>query len=106
MAAWANTWRHRPSLATECYARHEIMSRRITQRESRDASAAVLRDAQAGETFTVTRNGTPLAELSPVSPRRFVPLGAPANARARVPRVDFGRLRSDLDAVARPFTDE
>ena len=27
-------------------------------------------------------------------------------ARARVPRVDFGRLRSDLDAVARPFTDE
>jgi prevent-host-death family protein len=82
------------------------MSRRITQRELRNDSAAVLRDVQAGETLTVTRNGTPIAELRPVSPRRFVPRAAIANARARAARVVFGRLRSDLDAVASPFIDE
>jgi hypothetical protein len=36
----------------------------------------------------------------------FVPRAAIANARARAARVDFGRLRSDLDAVASPFIDE
>lgn len=82
------------------------MSRRITQRELRNDSAAVLRDVQAGETVTVTRKGTPIPELRPVSPRRLVPRAALANARARAPRADFGRLRSDLDAVASPFIDE
>jgi prevent-host-death family protein len=96
------------ALATKRYRRYtlRIMSRRITQRELRNDSAAVLRDVQAGETVTVTRNGTPIAELRPVSPRRFVPRAAIANARARALRVDFGRLRSDLDAVASPFVDE
>jgi prevent-host-death family protein len=49
------------------------MSRSITQRELRNDSAAVLRDVQAGETVTVTRNDTPIAELRPVFPRRFAP---------------------------------
>lgn len=100
--------RRRPALATKRYRSYtlRIMSRRITQRELRNDSAAVLRDVQAGETVTVTRNGTPIAELRPVSPRRFVPRAAIANARARTPRVDFRRLRSDLDAVASPFIDE
>ncbi len=82
------------------------MSRRITQRELRNDSGAVLRDVQAGETVTVTRNGTPIAELRPISPRRFVPRAAIAYARSRAPRVDFARLRADLDAVAKPLTDE
>jgi prevent-host-death family protein len=82
------------------------MSRRITQRELRNDSAAVLRDVQAGQTITVTRNGTPIAELRPVSPRTFVPRAAIAAARARAPRVDFHRLRADLDAVVNPFVDE
>ena len=95
------------SLATKCdncYA--DRVSRRITQRELRNDSAAVLREVQAGETITVTRNGTPIAELRPVSPRTFVPRAAIANARNRAPRVDFARLRADLDAVANPLADD
>jgi prevent-host-death family protein len=95
------------AFAIKCYTSCiRSMSRRITQRELRNGSAAVLHDVQAGETVTVTRNGTPIAELRPVSPRRFGPRAALANARVQAPRVDFGRLRSDLDAVASPFIDE
>jgi prevent-host-death family protein len=79
------------------------MNRRITQRELRNDSAAVLREVQAGETLTVTRNGTPVAELRPIPARRFVPRAAIADAARRAPRVDFARLRADLDAVADPF---
>jgi prevent-host-death family protein len=78
------------------------VSRTITQRELRNDSAAVLRAVQGGETITVTRNGTPIAELRPVPPRRFVPRAAIAAAATRAPRVDLARLRADLDAVADP----
>jgi prevent-host-death family protein len=78
------------------------MSRTITQRELRNDSASVLRDVQGGQTITVTRNGTPIAELRPIPPRRFVPRAAIAEAARRAPRVDLVRLRADLDAVADP----
>lgn len=75
------------------------MARSITQRELRNDSSAVLREVQAGRTLIVTRNGTPVAELRPVSPRRFVPRAAIADAARRAPRVDLGRFRRDIDAV-------
>lgn len=81
------------------------MKRVITQRELRNDSAAVLRDVQGGQTLTVTRNGTPVAELRPVSARRFVPRAAIAAAAPRAPRIDFARLRADLDAVVDPAAD-
>jgi prevent-host-death family protein len=81
------------------------MKRVITQRELRNDSAAVLRDVQAGQTVTVTRNGMPVAELRPLSPRRFVPRAALAAAAPRAPRVDIARLRADLDAVVDPAAD-
>lgn len=81
------------------------MNRTITQRELRNDSAAVLRDVQAGQTITVTRNGTPVAELRPLPPRQFVPRAAIADAGRRAPRVDWERLRSDLDALVDPFAD-
>jgi len=61
------------------------MSRTITQRQLRNDSATALRDVQRGETLTVTRNGTPIAELRPIPPRQFVPRAAIANAAARRP---------------------
>jgi antitoxin (DNA-binding transcriptional repressor) of toxin-antitoxin stability system len=82
------------------------VSRTITQRELRDDSAAVPRAAQAGQTLTVTRNGTPIAELRPIPARRFVPRATIAEAARRASRVDFQRLRSNLDAVASPTLDE
>ena len=75
------------------------MSRTITQRELRNDSAAVLREVQAGQTLVVTRNGVPVAELRPVSPRRFVARAALTAAAKRAPRVDFDRFRTDLDAI-------
>jgi prevent-host-death family protein len=78
------------------------MTRMITQRELRNDSAAVLRDVQSGQTLIITRNGTPIAEIRPLPPRRFVPRALIADAIRRAPRVDHARLRADLDAVVDP----
>ena len=75
------------------------MRRIITQRELRNDSGAVLREVQAGQTITVTRNGVPVAELRAVPQRRFVLRAVIAEAARRAPRVDFDRLRTELDAV-------
>lgn len=75
------------------------MSRTISQRELRNDAAAVLREVQSGQTLVVTRNGTPVAELRPVPPRRFVPRSMIADAARRAPRVDAARFRSDVDDV-------
>ena len=75
------------------------MRRIITQRELRNDSGAVLREVQAGQTITVTRNGVPVAELRAVPQRRFALRAVIAEAARRAPRVDFDRLRTELDAV-------
>ena len=75
------------------------MSRTITQRELRNDSGAILREVQAGQTITVTRNGVPVAELRAVPQRRFVLRAVIAEAARRAPRVDYDRLRAELDAV-------
>jgi prevent-host-death family protein len=75
------------------------MHRTITQRELRNDSAAVLREVEGGRTLVVTRNGTPVAELRPLGPRRFVPRATIAEAAARAPRIDAGRFRAEVDAV-------
>ena len=77
--------------------------RTITQRELRNESAAILRDVQAGQSIIVTRNGTPVAELRPVSPRRFVSRAAIAEAVQTMPRIDAARFRADLEAGVDPF---
>lgn len=78
---------------------YAAMDKRITQRQLRNDSAAVLREVQAGQTVIITRNGEPVAELRPLSPRRFVPRSVIEDAARRATRVDADRLRADLDAV-------
>lgn len=78
----------------------------ITQRELRNDSSAVLREVQSGQTLIVTRNGTPIAEIRPLPPRRFVPRAIIADAARRAPRVDHARMRADLDAVVDPSIGE
>ena len=75
------------------------MGRTITQRELRNDSGAILREVQAGQTITVTRNGVPVAELRAVPQRRFVLRAVIVEAARRAPRVNYGRLRAELDAV-------
>ncbi|CAM5445976.1 hypothetical protein AB0F92_04995 [Kitasatospora aureofaciens] len=55
-------------------ARHIGGMKTITQRELAARSKAVLDDVEAGEVHHITRNGTEIAEVRPISSRRrFVP---------------------------------
>jgi prevent-host-death family protein len=50
--------------------------RTIPQRELRNNSARVLREAEAGEMFTITVDGRPVATLGPHRPRQWVSAAA------------------------------
>jgi len=76
------------------------MAREVTQRELRNQSGEIMRALDRGESFVVTRNGVPVAELVPLRRRRFVPVEAVLEVFAGAPAVDFRRLRADLDRVA------
>jgi prevent-host-death family protein len=51
----------------------ERVSREITQRELRNEAATIMRGVERGESFTITRNGTPIGRLVPLRKRTFVP---------------------------------
>ena len=78
------------------------MVRVIAQRELRNDNAAVMKSVETGETFVVTRNGVPVAELRPVSggARTFVSRADVRAALGGVVRIDGDRLRADLDSIA------
>jgi prevent-host-death family protein len=76
------------------------MSREITQRELRNQSGEIMRELDEGETFIVTRNGVPVGELTPLRRHRFVAAEAAVAMFKAAPRVDYQRLREDLDAAA------
>lgn len=78
------------------------MVRSIAQRELRNDNAKIMDAVAAGEEFVVTRNGHPVARITPITGRRtFVPL---AELTAWEPSgVDVARFRVDLDSVADPF---
>jgi prevent-host-death family protein len=73
----------------------------VTIRELRHRGGDVVDRVARGERLTVTRDGRPVAILSPVGP---VPLSASALLRRwrRLPSLDVGSLRADLDAVIDP----
>jgi prevent-host-death family protein len=74
------------------------MSRRITQRELRNESGRIMRALDKGQSFTVTRNGVPVGELTPVRQRVFVPAETVVAVFAGAPRIARGRFRKDVDA--------
>ena len=75
------------------------MSRVIAQRELRNDSARILRDVEAGDTFVVTRNGQPIAELRPLSRRRrLVPRDEIRALFSTAEHIEFARFRRDVDA--------
>jgi prevent-host-death family protein len=77
------------------------MDRVIPQRELRNQNAQIIAAVEAGATFVVTRNGTPVAELRPLprGRRPFVPRAEIAAVAAAGPRVDAAAFRRDLDAA-------
>ncbi len=73
------------------------MVRVINQRQLRNDSGQIMRELDSGESFIVTRNGTPVGELRPTQNRRFVPKGSVLAAFAGAGHVDFDRFRGDVD---------
>jgi prevent-host-death family protein len=78
------------------------MGPEISQRELRNNSGEVMRRLDAGESFIVTRNGTPVGELRPLRRQRFVKAETAAAIFRGSPRIDYERFRVDLDAVVDP----
>lgn len=75
------------------------MAQAITQRELRNDSGEIMRRLDQGETFIVTRNGTPVGELTPLRRHRFVAADAVVAMFRNAPGIDAARFRADLDAV-------
>ena len=84
--------------STACYV--VGMAQTITQRELRNDSGEIMRRLDHGETFIVTRNGTPVGELTPMRRHRFVSTDAVLAMFRNAPTVDADRFRADLDDIA------
>lgn len=86
----------------------EQPGREITQRELRNESGSIMRAVERGESFVITRNGTPVGRLIPLRRRTFVPRDEVLAAFATAPITDAEQFRRDADAIADqdPFTRE
>ena len=79
------------------------MAKTITLRDANQAFARCVRDVEAGEEYTITRNGEPVARLVPVRRRRLLTAAqqaALARTRARMAEgwpIEAGPL--DRDAL-------
>ena len=76
------------------------MTEQISQRELRNDSGRVMRALDQGESFVITRNGTPVGELRPLRRHRFVSASTAVAMFKSAPRVDAAALRRDLDEVS------
>lgn len=77
------------------------LPRQISQRELRNTSGDVLRAVEAGSSFIVTRNGLPVAELTPLRRSQFAAAATIVRAFRKAPAIDRDRFFSELDAVVR-----
>jgi prevent-host-death family protein len=74
---------------------------KISQRELRNDSGAIMRRVEQGERFIVTRNGVPVAELIPHDPTaldippQFVPVAQIAAGISRLPSWDLERFKRE-----------
>lgn len=71
----------------------------ITQRELRNDSGTILRAVEAGKTFIVTRNGTPIAELHPLRRQTFIPTTQLLAILGREQPINADQFFADLDDV-------
>ena len=76
------------------------MAQAITQRELRNDSGEIMRRLDHGETFIITRNGTPVGELTPMRRHRFVSTDTVVAMFRNAPAIDADRFRADLDDIA------
>jgi len=81
-----------------------LMTKTIAQRELRNDNAKVIDEVVAGESFVVTRNGVPVAELLPLRAlrRTVVPKSSIANFIDTRPGIDAKLFRADIDNLIDP----
>jgi antitoxin (DNA-binding transcriptional repressor) of toxin-antitoxin stability system len=75
------------------------MRHEITRRELCNDSGAIMRGVERGESYTNTRNGTPIGRLVPLRRRTYVPREQVMATFPTAAVVDPDRLRADLDAA-------
>lgn len=73
----------------------------VSIRELRNKGGDVVDRVERGESLTVTRDGRPVAELSPVG-RPHLGASALLERWSRLPSVDTAQFRADLDSVLDP----
>jgi prevent-host-death family protein len=80
-----------------------IMTKTLTLREANQSFARCIREVEAGEEFVITRNGTPVARLSPMHQRRVLTAEQQAAYERTLQRMkegwDLGVSRFDRDAL-------
>lgn len=80
-----------PRGATRCYGRSV---KTISQRELRNDNAAIMAGVEAGEVYTVTRRGVPVARLGPID--READLRCVRPARSRPDFTSLPRVASEV----------
>lgn len=81
----------------------------IGQRELRNDNAEIMRRVEAGESFVVTRNNKPVAQLSPYrtdAQPRLPQLGEVQQTFSRLPSVDADRWEADRRAADEVFGED
>jgi prevent-host-death family protein len=75
----------------------------LTLRDANQTFARCIRDVEAGEEIVITRNGTPVARLSPINKRRVLTAEQQAALERTLKRMeqgwDLGFSRFDRDAL-------
>lgn len=82
-----------------------MADRVIPQRELRNNVAAVLREAEAGGTFTITVRGRPVARLGPATEGQRTDVDRATIRRILSLPIDSETLQADLDAAEAPIDD-
>jgi prevent-host-death family protein len=75
----------------------------VSIRDLRNHGGEVIDRVEAGEHVTVTRAGKPVAELRPLR-ARATSSAVLLRRWSRIPAVDAGRLRTEIDQVLDPAT--
>ncbi|MFV2106332.1 type II toxin-antitoxin system Phd/YefM family antitoxin [Micromonospora sp. LOL_015] len=75
------------------------MAAELTQRDLRAKSGQIMDAVEHGESFIVTRNGTPIGELIPLRRHRVVTREQFAGVSASAPVMDAARFRADADSA-------
>jgi prevent-host-death family protein len=70
----------------------------VSQRDLRLRSKEIMDSVEAGQSFTITRDGRQIGELIPLRKKRtFVPREEFAAGSRNAPSIDLERLRADQD---------